>query len=98
MNVIVLTSAKQDIKIAYQFYEQQQQGLGKYFINSLQADIDSLEMMAGIHPVYTENIHRMLTKRFPFAVYYSVEQETVKILSVFDCRSRSAQKTYLKNS
>jgi hypothetical protein len=31
------------------FYERQQQGVGEYFWNSLLADIESLQIHAGVH-------------------------------------------------
>lgn len=34
------------------------------------ADIDSLVVNTGIHPLYFGRYHRLLSKRFPFAVYY----------------------------
>lgn len=30
--------------------------------------------------------HRCLSKRFPFAVYYSLDRELVRVFAVLDCR------------
>jgi len=30
--------------------------------------------------------HRCLEKRFPFAIYYNVEQNIIRIYAVLDCR------------
>jgi hypothetical protein len=68
------------------FYENQSQGLGDYFFNSLFSDIDSLRLYAGIHPVVHDH-HRLLAKRFPFAVYYKLEGDLVVIHRVLDLRS-----------
>jgi len=54
------------------FYEGQVAGLGEYFLDSLYSDIDSLQFYAGIHALHS-GYHRLLSKRFPFAVYYRVE-------------------------
>ena len=67
MPVRILTSAEQDLLDGYEFYESQQHSLGTYFLDSLFADIDSLILYAGIHPIHTGRFHRMLAKRFPFA-------------------------------
>jgi len=34
--------------------------------------------------------HRLLSKRFPFAVYYRVEEQAVLVYAVLDCRRRPA--------
>lgn len=86
MKIKILNSAKDDLKTAFQFYEKQQAGLGKYFLSSLQADIDSLHFFSGIHPIYAEKFYRLLARRFPYAVYYQVENELVSVYAVLDCR------------
>ncbi|WP_089938551.1 type II toxin-antitoxin system RelE/ParE family toxin [Candidatus Entotheonella palauensis] len=85
MRVQILDEAQQDLIEGYHFYEGQEEGLGDYFLDSLFSDIDSLQFYAGIHPVFF-GYHRLLSKRFPFAVYYRVENETVKVYAVLDCR------------
>lgn len=77
------------------FYENHRAGLGAYFLDSLFSDIESLLLHSGIHPIYFDRYHRMLSKRFPFAVYYRVEGEAVRIYTVLDCRQdpeRAAQR------
>ncbi|HCM24992.1 MAG TPA: hypothetical protein DIC34_00325 [Treponema sp.] len=85
MNVRINEEAEQDLIDGFQFYEMQGQGLGDYFLNSLFAEIDSLHLYAGIHPIHF-GYHRLLSKRFPYAVYYQCENGTVMIWAVLDCR------------
>ncbi len=86
MKIKILLSASQDLVDGYHFYEQQSEGVGEYFLDSLYSDIDSLVITAGIHPIYFDKYHRLLSKRFPFAVYYRMEDETALIYAVLDCR------------
>jgi hypothetical protein len=72
------------------FYEDQQLGLGAYFLESLYADISSLQLYAGIHRKAYGNHHRMLSKRFPYAVFYTFSGNTVYIRAVVDCRRNPA--------
>jgi hypothetical protein len=30
--------------------------------------------------------HRLLSKRFPFAIYYRIESDEVRVYAVLDCR------------
>ncbi len=85
MKIRILESATSDLESGYHFYEKQMPGLGDYFLSSLFSDIDSLYLFSGIHPVIF-GFHRMLSKRFPYAIYYRIEQETVVVFAVLDCR------------
>lgn len=85
MTVQILLSAEQDLLHGYRFYEKQEQGLGEYFLDSLFSDIDSLAFFAGIHSKQFA-YYRMLSKRFPFAIYYKLKGESVFVYAVLDCR------------
>lgn len=66
--------------------EQQQAGIGDYFLDSLYADIDALALYAGIHPKPDGRLHRTLAARFPFAIYYGLDGEIATVVAVLDCR------------
>ena len=90
MNIRISSSAYRDLLEGHRFYEKQTKGIGLYFLDCLFSDIDSLIVHAGIHPVYFDKYHRLLSKRFPFAIYYRVEKKTVLIHAVLDCRKDPA--------
>lgn len=69
MLVRIARSAETDPLEGYAFYEEQQAGVGEYFLDSLFAAIDVLTLFAGIHPKPIGNLHRTLAKRFPFVIY-----------------------------
>ncbi|MDR2849268.1 MAG: type II toxin-antitoxin system RelE/ParE family toxin [Verrucomicrobiota bacterium] len=85
MTLRILESAMIDLCAARLFYERQGAGLGAYFFDSVFADIDSLVHSAGIHPVFLR-YHRLLAKRFPYAVYYTVKDDSVCVWRVLDER------------
>ena len=85
MTVRLLESARQDLIDAFHFYESQDAGLGNRFLECLFADIDGLEHRAGVHEKRF-GYHRLLARRFPFAVYYSVDRNVVTVYAVLDCR------------
>lgn len=90
MKIRILEQAYQDLIDGYCFYEKQEGGLGAYFLDSLFADIDSLRIYAGIHSVHFDKYYRLLSRRFPFAVYYCIEDNTVLVYAVLDCRKDPA--------
>jgi hypothetical protein len=85
VKIEILDEAELDLADGFRFYEAQGYGLGDYFLNSLFSDIDSLHLYAGIHPVLFGH-HRLLSRRFPFAIYYHFFGEIVRVNAVLDCR------------
>lgn len=85
MTIRILDEAEQDLIDGYFFYEKQQRGLGDYFIDSLYSDIDSLLLYAGIHTKYM-NYFKMFSKRFPYAIFYTVDSQVTFVWAVLDCR------------
>ena len=85
MKIEILDDAKEDLIAGHHFYEKQSPGLGSYFLNSLFADIDSLLIHAGVHRV-VDGSFRAIASRFPFAIYYRVESDVVRVRAVIDCR------------
>jgi plasmid stabilization system protein ParE len=89
MKVQILDEAEQDLVEGFQFYEAQGKGIGDYFLDSLFSDIDSLQLYAGIHPRFF-GYHRILSRRFPFAIYYRIAGKVVRVHAVLDCRRNPA--------
>jgi len=86
MKIKVLFSAIEDLYEGRLFYEKQGEGLGEYFFDSLFSDIDSLVLYGGVH-IKVFGYHRMLSKRFPYAIYYKIEKESgVVVYRVLDLR------------
>jgi plasmid stabilization system protein ParE len=93
MQIRIARAAETDLLEGFAFYEEQQAGIGEYFLDSLFADIDALTLFGGIHPKPDGRLHRTLAKRFPFAIYYDVQGENVIVVAVLDCRQNPASIT-----
>jgi hypothetical protein len=85
VRVQVLDEATVDLADGFRFYERQADGLGEYFLDSLWSDIHSLHIHGGIHAIYN-NFYRFLSKRFPYAVYYRIEDGVARVRAILDCR------------
>jgi plasmid stabilization system protein ParE len=90
VKIRLLTAARRDLLDGFRFYEKQAEGIGRYFLDSLYSDIESLLINAGVHPLHFGKYHRLLSKRFPFAVYCRVENDTILVYAVLDCRRNPA--------
>lgn len=89
MKIEILSTAEEDLVNGHFFYERQEPGIGNYFLDTLIAEIDSLQLYAGTHRQKWGK-HRMLSKRFPFGIFYTIEKDTVCICAVLDLRRRSS--------
>lgn len=85
MRIRILPEAERDLEVGADFYEAQSPGLGRYFTDCLLSDIESLHIYAGIH-ARQHGLHRGMSKRFPFAIFYEVHQAVIDVYAVLDCR------------
>ena len=76
------SSVETDIEDALEWYEIEQLGLGVEFLEELRAAY--LRILDGPfkYQELRSGIRRSLTRRFPYAVYFSVEGEVVLVLAV----------------
>ncbi|MCK5808717.1 type II toxin-antitoxin system RelE/ParE family toxin [bacterium] len=86
MKIKILSAAMNDLYKGRLFYEKHGANVGEYFFDSLFSDIDSLMLYAGIH-LKVFGYYRMLSKRFPYAIYYKIEKSSsVVVWRVLDLR------------
>jgi hypothetical protein len=89
MMIEILDAAENDLLDGFKFYERQSIGLGNYFIDALFSDIESLRLYAGIHTRHF-GYYRLLSKRFPFAIYYQIQGDVIRVYAILDCRRNPA--------
>jgi hypothetical protein len=85
VSIRILSCAEDDLVEGFRFYESFACGVGSEFIDSIYAEIDTLEFEAGIHR-QVFGYHRMLSKRFPFGVFYKLESPWISVYAVLDLR------------
>ena len=75
-------SVDADVEAAFDWYEGEQEGLGREFVDELQGVY--LRIVDG--PLkYAElrsGIRRALIRRFPYAIYFSIDETVVVVLAV----------------
>jgi plasmid stabilization system protein ParE len=86
VKIVIQSSALADLADGFDFYERNETGVGGYFLDSLYSDIDSLQHYAGIHLMQFGTYHRLLSKKFPYGIYYRVEGNSVLVRAVLDLR------------
>ena len=78
--------ALHDLNDGFLFYEAQQPGLGDYFASCLRADIEGLRLTAGMHRIVYHDYHRLLSRIFPFGIFYTCLDKEVVVWAVIDLR------------
>ena len=86
IRIRISDEALADLDEGFWFYEAQDEGLGDYFSSQLMADIDGLRVTAGIHKRSESGYHRLLSRKFPYAIYYTFAADEAIVWAVVDCR------------
>jgi plasmid stabilization system protein ParE len=76
-------SADADIETAFQWYQTEQAGLGLEFLDALRTAYRRVVDNPFKYQELRSGIRRILTKRFPYAVYFVIEGETIFVFAVF---------------
>ena len=88
-DVVILKEVADDLNDGKAFYDQRELRVGDYFWDSLFADIESLVLYAGIHGK-EHGYYRMLARRFPYAIYYDIVDDTAYVVAVLPMRRNPA--------
>ena len=86
MKVFYTERGREDLNVAFSWYEQQRTGLGLAFLDCVEEVIETICSMPRLYPEYYKSFRRALVRRFPFSVFYTVEEEMIVVHAVFDNR------------
>lgn len=64
------------------FYEKQQQGLGKRYLESVQSAIHRIQLLPSSYQIIEKNIRRCRIDKFPFGVIFRERNECIDIIAV----------------
>jgi plasmid stabilization system protein ParE len=81
LEVHLRPEAEADIEEAALWYEKQREGLGQDFLDELLSAINAISENPHIFPVVHRNTHRAIIHRFPFGVYYRVEDDLIVVVA-----------------
>lgn len=84
--VVIRPRAEADLREARDWYESQRAGLGAEFLAELDATIQLLIREPRRHPVYYRGFYRVLAQRFPYKVFYRVEDNQIIIFRILHAR------------
>jgi toxin ParE1/3/4 len=71
-----------DVAATYQWYENEEPGLGLAFLDQLLATYDRIATGPLQYQDLRSGVRRALLQRFPYAVYFAVEGDFVVVLAI----------------
>lgn len=78
--------AKNDLELAFTWYENQRQGLGLEFLDCVEASIATIMQMSLLFAEHHQPFRRALIRRFPFSIFFTIEKDCLVVHAVFDNR------------
>jgi len=76
------SAADLDVAAAFEWYEGEKPGLGMEFLDELRATYERVQDGPFRYQDLRAGIRRALLRRFPYAVYFAVEQHLVVVVAV----------------
>jgi plasmid stabilization system protein ParE len=84
--VIIRPNAVADLQEAWAWYESQRPGLGDELLIEVRSAIRVLEKDPERRPLYYRGFRRLITRRFPYKIFYRVEAGRVVIFRVLHAK------------
>lgn len=84
--IILKTEAECDLAEAKAWYDEQRPGLGEEFLDEVDNALKLLSENPYLAAIAYSDIRRALTKRFPYGVFYLLENDSIIILAVLHAK------------
>jgi hypothetical protein len=83
---------------AYEWYEVHRRGLGEEFLRCVDATLSGISRNPDLYAIAFSNYRRVLVRRFPYAVFYEVVDDSVTVYGVLHTARDSAKRSSIKVS
>lgn len=84
--IIIRPEAENDIIDAFDWYEARSPGLGLEFVRCIDASFDMILESPELYQYVYKNIRRALPQRFPYGIFYLIENEKIIVLAVLHAK------------
>lgn len=86
MRLLLTNRSKKDIENIVYWYDYQRKGLGFDFFDSLENAFSQISQFPESYPVVYQNFRRCLLKRFPYSIFYLIEDQQLVVHAVLNHR------------
>jgi len=88
--VIVRPEAAREIQEAFDWYEERSEGLGLEFLRAADVCLSSVRRNPESYPIIHGQVRRALLRRFPYALFYLVQEDAVVVVACFHIKRSPA--------
>jgi plasmid stabilization system protein ParE len=81
--IVFRMEAQSEFDQAFDWYESKQPGLGIDLLNCVAEALKRIELMPESSVQVFEDIRRAVVHRFPYSVFYRIEESQIVVLAVF---------------
>ncbi len=86
--VIIRPNAEADLAEAKAWYENQRRGLGDELLDEIRNAVNLLAVDPERRPFYYRDFRRLLTRRFPYKLFYRVESDRVIVFRILHAKRK----------
>ncbi len=87
--ILVRPEAEAEVQQAFDWYEEQSEGLGLEFLRAIEACLAGVTRNPFAYTVVkVPNVRRAVVRRFPYALFYLVADEAIVVIAVFNVKRR----------
>jgi plasmid stabilization system protein ParE len=76
---------EKDLITGYLWYEEKNKGLGEEFLRVFYAQLRGISENPLLFRKVRKEIRRSILKRFPYAVYFQIENQDIIVFGLFHC-------------
>jgi len=84
--IVFRLEASAEFNEAFDWYDQQQAGLGLDFLDRVADVLAQIELMPESYQMIFEDVRRAAIRRFPYSIFYRIETNQITVLAVFHSR------------
>jgi toxin ParE1/3/4 len=88
--LILSREAEQDVRSAFEWYEDQRENLGRAFMAEVDRALEAVQERPEAYLQCYKFVRRALCKRFPYAIYFVLKNSDVVVLAVLHQRRHPA--------
>lgn len=87
--ILVRPEAEAEVQQAFDWYEEQSEGLGLEFLRAIEACLSGITRNPFAYTVVkVPDVRRAIVRRFPYALFYLVDEDAIVIIAVFNVKRR----------
>lgn len=88
--VVVRPEAAREIQEAFDWYEGRSAGLGLEFLRAADACLSGVRRNPSAFQPVHEQVRRALLRKFPYALFYLISEDTIVVVACFHVRRSPA--------